>query len=245
MSSILVDKKEILTSPVRWNFIRYTDNDRYLINLWENEYRLLESRPEILSFERTQNGYKAKGVIGANCIVPVLEFAVQYTLIKNKLDIEIEYKLDSRVKSFPRFGFEMLIPSKYDKFSFIGFGKTESYCDKVVACEYGLYSSTASENYEYNYIRPQESGSHYFSKYLSVDKLFSLTAEKEFSFSVNPYTTKQLYETKHNFELPKNDFVCVCVDLAMRGVGSFSCGPELPKEKEIPTTLKNKFTITF
>ena len=75
--------------------------------------------------------------------------------------------------------------------------------------------------------------------------MFSLRAEKEFSFSVNPYTTKQLYETKHNFELPNNNFVCVCVDLAMRGVGSFSCGPALPEEKEIPRTLKNKFTITF
>ncbi|MBO5889435.1 MAG: hypothetical protein J6Q58_04775, partial [Clostridia bacterium] len=62
---------------------------------------------------------------------------------------------------------------------------------------------------------------------------------------VNPYSTKQLYETKHNFELPKNDFVNVCVDLAMRGVGSHSCGPKLDEKYEIPKKAKNTFKIVF
>ena len=72
-----------------------------------------------------------------------------------------------------------------------------------------------------------------------------MTAEKPFSFSVNPYTTKQLYETKHSFELPKNDFVNVCVDLAMRGVGSHSCGPVLDARYEIPRECKNVFKLVF
>ena len=75
--------------------------------------------------------------------------------------------------------------------------------------------------------------------------MFTLTAEKPFSFSVNPYTTKQLYETTHNFDLPENDFVNVCVDLAMSGVGSHSCGPELNAKYEIPKDGKNTFKIVF
>ena len=133
----------------------------------------------------------------------------------------------------------------YNEFAFVGFGKTESYVDKNVACEYGYYESNAKENYDNNYIRPQESGSHYASKYLYVKDLFTLTADKPFSFSVNPYTTKQLYETKHNFDLPKNDFVNVCVDLAMRGIGSYSCGPVLEEKYEIPKEGKNTFKIVF
>ena len=95
------------------------------------------------------------------------------------------------------------------------------------------------------YIRPQESGSHCECKYLSINDNFTVTAERPFSFSVNPYTTEQLRETKHNFELPKNDFVNVCLDLGMRGIGSYSCGPELGKQYEIPRGYCNKFVITF
>ena len=122
---------------------------------------------------------------------------------------------------------------------------TESYIDKHVACEYGYYKSTAKENYDNNYVRPQESGSHYAARYLELEGLFAITADKSFSFSVNPYTTEQLRETMHNFELPENDFVNVCLDIAMRGVGSYSCGPVLPKKYELARKGKNTFKIKF
>ena len=99
--------------------------------------------------------------------------------------------------------------------------------------------------YDRNYIRPQESGSHYACKYLAVKNLFKVTAEQPFSCSVNPFTTAQLRETLHSFELEENDFVNVCIDLAMRGVGSHSCGPDLSEEYEIPKTGKNTFKFTF
>ena len=95
------------------------------------------------------------------------------------------------------------------------------------------------------YIRPQESGSHYACRYLAVKDLFKVTAEKPFSCSVNPYTTEQLRETRHAFELEENDFVNVCIDVAMRGVGSHSCGPDLPKAFEIPREGNNTFKFTF
>jgi beta-galactosidase len=127
----------------------------------------------------------------------------------------------------------------------VGYGPYESYNDKNVACTYGLYESTSKENYDRNYIRPQESGSHYACQYLAVDGLFQLTAEKPFSCSVNPYTTRQLTETTHNHELTENDFQNICVDIAMRGVGSHACGPALPEKYEIPRQGKNRFRLVF
>ena len=166
-------------------------------------------------------------------------------LLKNILTIEVEYEVKEHINSLQIFCFEFGIDKKYDEFSYIGFGKTESYIDKNVACEYGYYESSAKENYDYKYVRPQESGSHYASKYLNVKDLFVLTAKDNFSFSVNPYTTKQIYKATHQFNLPKNDFVNVCVDLAMRGVGSNSCGPKLSEEYEISKKGKNIFKFEF
>ena len=119
----------------------------------------------------------------------------------------------------------------------------ESYADKHAACEYGYYVSSAEENYDRKYIRPQESGSHYACTSLAVKELFKVTAEKPFSCSVNPFTTEQLCEAMHSFELAENDFVNVCIDLAMRGVGSHSCGPMLPAKYEIPR--KGKIYLHF
>lgn len=245
LTSIKADGKEVLKTPMSWNVLRYTDNDRKLLTLWETKYRLPEVKPEIFSCEKTENGYIVKGNIGANCLMPTLDFTVKYVLQGNILTIETEYKVGEHIQSLPRFGFEFGIKKKYNKFTFVGFGKTESYVDKNVACEYGYYESNAKENYDNKFIRPQESGSHYASKYLCVKDLFTLTAEKPFSFSVNPYTTKQLYKTTHNFDLPENDFVNVCVDLAMSGVGSHSCGPVLDEKYEIPKEGKNTFKIVF
>ena len=75
--------------------------------------------------------------------------------------------------------------------------------------------------------------------------MFKVTAESPFSCSVNPFTTEQLCDTMHSFELAENDFVNVCIDLAMRGVGSHSCGPDLPDAYEIPREGKNVFKFTF
>ena len=245
ITSIKADGKEILRVPMHFNIIRYTDNDRDLIPHWIGRCHLDACRPHIFSCEKKENSYKFKGCLAANCLMPAAEFELMYEISGNTLTATIEYKLADYVENFPRFGIEFGVDKANANFSYAGFGPSESYVDKHIACEYGYYVNSAQENYDHKYIRPQESGSHYACKYMAVKDLFKVTAEQPFSFSVNPYTTKQLCETLHSFELEENDFVNVCIDFAMRGVGSHSCGPELPPEYEIPKTGKNTFKFIF
>lgn len=245
ITSIKADGKEILRVPMHFNITRYTDNDRDLIPHWIGRCHLDSCRPHIFSCEKKENSYKFNGCLAANCLMPAAEFELMYEVSGNTLTATIEYKLADYVENFPRFGIEFGVDKAHANFSYAGFGPSESYVDKHIACEYGYYVNSAQENYDQKYIRPQESGSHYACKYMVVKDLFKVTAEQPFSFSVNPYTTKQLCETLHSFELKENDFVNVCIDLAMRGVGSHSCGPELPPEYEIPKTGKNTFKFTF
>ena len=245
ITSIKADGKEVLSTPIRFNITRYIDNDRDLIGQWIGRCHLDACKPHIFSCKKDENSYELEGALATNCLMPAAEFKLNYQVEGNELTATIEYKLADYVQRFPRFGIEFGVDKAYNNFSYVGFGPTESYVDKNVACEYGYYESTAEENYDRNYIRPQESGSHHACKYLAVKDLFSVTAENPFSCSVNPYTTKQLRRTLHSFELEENDFVNVCIDLAMRGVGSKSCGPDLPERYEIPKTYKNTFTFKF
>ena len=245
ITSIQADGNEILRTPVHFNITRYTDNDRDLLGHWIDRCHLPSCKPHIFSCEKSENHYRFEGVLAANCLMPAAEFTLEYTVVGNQLIMEIAYQLADYVENFPRFGIEFGVERAHCNFSYVGFGPMESYADKHTACDYGYYVSSAEENYDRKYIRPQESGSHYACTYLAVKELFRVTAEKPFSCSVNPFTTTQLCNALHSFELEENDFVNVCIDLAMRGVGSHSCGPMLPVKYEIPRKGKNTFTFTF
>ena len=245
LTSIKADGNEILRTPIRFNITRYIDNDRYLIPHWMGRCHLSSCKPHIFFCKKSKNYYKFEGVLAANCLMPAVEFTLEYSVIANELTVSVSYKLAEYVQNFPRFGFEFGVDKRHCNFSYIGFGPSESYADKLAACEYGYYVSSAEKNYDMKYMRPQESGSHYSCKYMEVKNLFKVTAEKPFSCSVNPYTTEQLRETLHSFQLEENDFVNICIDVAMRGVGSHSCGPTLPSEYEIPREGSNTFKFTF
>ena len=245
ITSIKADDNEILRTPIHFNITRYTDNDRDLIPHWIGRCHLSSCKPHIFSCEKSENHYKFEGVLAANCLMPAAEFTLEYTVVANELTVSVSYKLADYIQNFPRFGFEFGVDKGHCNFSYVGFGPMESYVDKHAACEYGYYVSSAEENYDMKYIRPQESGSHHACKYLAVKDLFKVTADKPFSCSVNPYTTEQLRETLHSFGLEENDFVNICVDVAMRGVGSHSCGPDLPEEYEIPREGSNTFKFVF
>lgn len=243
--SILADGTEVLLTPLHLNITRYTDNDRDLVGHWISRCHLDTCKPQIFSCEKTENSYRFVGALAANCLIPAVDFVLNYKVHGNQLTVDAEYTVADYVGDLPRFGLEFGVGKAYDRFAYIGYGPTESYADKHIACDYGYYVGSAAENYDRHYIRPQESGSHYACRYLAVVDLFEVTADHPFSCSVNPFTTAQLRDTAHDFELKENNFVNVCIDLAMRGVGSHSCGPALPEKYEIPKRGKNSFTFVF
>ena len=61
----------------------------------------------------------------------------------------------------------------------------------------------------------------------------TFTADKDFSFNVSEYTQEELASKKHNYELEKCGDTVVCIDSAMAGVGSASCGPALAEKYRV------------
>ncbi len=245
LTSIMVGGEEQLITPLRLNVLRYVDNDRKLVDTWVNQYKLTQLKQVAERVEKISNGYKIKGYLGVNTLIPAVRFNLIYMVEKGSVKIHLDYIIADYINTLPRVGIEFGIDKKLSEFSYIGFGPFESYIDKNVASDYGYFTSNANSNYDRGYIMPQESGSHYHTKYLKIENSFTVTAEKPYSFSVNPYTTKQLFDCKHDYELKENDFINVCIDLAMRGIGSYSCGPQLNVKYEVPKKGKNVFEIKF
>ena len=215
----------------------YTDNDKCFSSEWENYQKF---KTKVYLREQLENGEKIVGKVVVNCLKPILEYELVWRAFDGGVDVTFSYKIADYVSCLPRVGFEFAVDKKYDRFKYVGYGETERYIDKRLSSVYGEYSSTAEKNY-YSYIKPQETGSHYGTTRLEIEDLIEITAENPFSFSVLPYSTKQIGAAAHSFELPFSDGVYVNVDVAMSGVGTASCGPRLQQKYRVPREGKNTF----
>ena len=232
-----------LKKPIGINIERAPiDNDRNLFNPIEqirqisDDWSIYEDCKQTVYEIKEENGkVKIKGAIEKDSFTPIMCFTLEYSFFNNGVDITFDYKAADFVTYLPRIGLEFAIDNKYGDIEYTGYGPYESYIDKHIASDYGTYLSTAKKEY-FHWIKPQETGSHFASTQLSLANKIKITAEKPFSFSVLPFSTKQIKSVKHNFELPKSDAIYINLDIYMSGIGSFSCGPVL---KEKYRTLKS------
>ena len=230
------------SAPVRLNVTRaYTDNDVHQKAKWQKFER---AKMQTYKVEQIGNKKVYTGRLVVNTMRPILQYTLEYEPTAFGVDITLSYKAADYIASLARVGFEIAVPKKYASFSYTGEGPSESYSDKRLASSYGTYVSTAKQNYG-NYIKPQESGSHYQTTAVTIDKLFAVSAEKPFSFSYLPYSTNELIRAKHDFELKSDGCNYLNVDLTMSGVGTASCGPALPERYHAEKEGKNTFRFTL
>ena len=131
---------------------------------------------------------------------------------------------------------------------YFGRGPFESYIDKRHASKMGLYTSTVTEHFEH-YIKPQENMAHADTAYLAISNengegLLLTGADKSpsFSFNCSHFTTEQLTNTMHDYELIPLEDTVVHIDYRHSGIGSNSCGPRLEDSLRL---LDKQFEFSF
>ena len=146
----------------------------------------------------------------------------------------------------PRFGIRLFLNKKLENVSYFGMGPQESYRDKCQGSSHGCYRAKVSQLHE-DYIRPQENGSHFDCDYVTAaNTQFGITAvsEQPFSFQASVYTQEELERTLHNYELKESDSTVLCIDYALNGIGSNSCGPAvLEKYRFDDTNFQFRFML--
>lgn len=100
-----------------------------------------------------------------------------------------------------------------------------------------------------DYICPQENGSRSLCKEVKIyneNSNIYITSHNDFSFNASHFSTEELTNKRHNFELVQDDATYIIVDYKQSGIGSNSCGPELDyqyrlNEKDINFNFYIKF----
>ena len=107
-----------------------------------------------------------------------------------------------------------------------GMGPQESYRQTSGFSSHGLYQAIVDDLHE-DY-SPTGNGSHYDCEYVDLTTNrygIVVSAENAFSFNASYYTQEELEKKTHNYELTESDSLVFCVDYALNGIGSNSCGP--------------------
>ena len=155
------------------------------------------------------------------------------------------FRLPAKFPSMPRIGVIASAAPGFERVRYFGRGPWENYSDRCASAQYGLYETTVKGMYEDSYILPQENGCRTGVTLLELsshDQCLRLFADTPFSFGVSHFTAQDLMAARHQCELVPRRETFLAVDLARRGLGTGSCGPQTLPQYRLD---EKRYAFTF
>ena len=226
--------RSYINHPMELNIWRApTDNDMYIKLEWKKaHYDAAYTRAYRIEVLQNKHGVLIMEhlAVVADTVQKILDVEMTWKINENgKIEAVIEAVKDKEFPDLPRFGIRMFLNKKMDEITYFGMGPQESYRDKHQASCHGLFRSKVAQMHE-DYIRPQENGSHYDCDYVELTNGqygIAAVSKNPFSFNASVYTQEELERVSHNYELKESDSTVFCMDYAMNGIGSNSCGSDV------------------
>ena len=226
--------RNYINHPMELNIWRApTDNDMYIKLEWKKaHYDAAYTRAYRIEVLQNKHGVLIMEhlAVVADTVQKILDVKMTWKINEDgKIEAVIEAVKDKEFPDLPRFGIRMFLNKKMDEITYFGMGPQESYRDKHQASCHGLFRSKVAQMHE-DYIRPQENGSHYDCDYVELTNGqcgIAAVSKNPFSFNASVYTQEELERVSHNYELKESDSTVFCMDYAMNGIGSNSCGPDV------------------
>ncbi len=243
LCEMTVRGQPLLAAPVTWNCFRApTDNDNAatcgtsVAGMWRNtaSFGNIEY-PELsvhgLAWEIRENALCISGDFrfSVQGRLPITTGTLEYRIHGDgSMEMIQHAKVSEALPYFlPRYGYLFSFLQPVTGLDYFGYGPAECYEDKRAHALLGWYSYRQDDPTG-AYEKPQESGSHTGTKRLSLRTAgCTLQIEGDFSFAASEYDLHQIATAAHRKDLiPTGHFLWV--DHRMSGVGSASCGGQLP-----------------
>jgi len=153
-----------------------------------------------------------------------------------------------KLDDLPRVGVTFALPVGFEQLKWFGNGPHECYADRQSSAMLGIYSSAPDE---LPYLVPQEYGLRTNCRWFAISnpktgEVIKIEADGcLLHMSALPYTTDDLYRAKDQTELFKRDHLTMNIDIAHRGLGTGSCGPDvLPQYQVKAGTYKFAYVVS-
>lgn len=194
------------------------------------------------AFERHKKTWQEDNVIKTMHEMPIggAEIETSYSLVSDKLKIVMSYH--GKECMIPEFGMALILFEENRNVRYLGLGERENMSDRKEGALFGLWEFDALENLS-KYHVPQESGTRCGVKRAKIGDL-DIEAHKDMILSVLPYTSAQIENAGHIWDLGKENKVVVRILKGMMGVGGDDSWGALPHEKDI-FRVKDGDSFTF
>ena len=166
---------------------------------------------------------------------------------EGQFSLNCDIKPYGKLVEVARIGYEMVMPKDLDRFDWYGKGPFDAYIDRKDGVALGLYGGTVDEQFV-NYIFPQENGNKYDVRWVSLTDSngegLTVSGNQPIEANVRHYTTMELAEALHPYDLTPVDASVLHINYKMGPVGNESCGPRALEEYVLYPKHWN-FTIIF
>ena len=241
--SLVFEGREYINRPTELNIWRApTDNDMYAQMEWKKaKYDEAYVRAYETDINQSAEGVEifVKTSMAAAAVQKILDAEILWKIdCIGAITFSVHVVKDDEFPSLPRFGLRFFLNKQFEKITYFGMGPHESYRDKHQSTSHGLYRGKVREMHE-DYIMPQENGSHFDCDYVEIVNGrygMAVASEKTFSFNASIYSQEELERAAHNYELEQSDSTILCIDYALNGIGSNSCGPVVMEQYRFDDT---------
>ncbi|MDJ0769876.1 MAG: glycoside hydrolase family 2 TIM barrel-domain containing protein [Ilumatobacter sp.] len=219
MPSTVVDPSDLLVDQPRLNLWRAaTDNDGFKL------------RPNLVR-RRAWAGRALRGWLAAGLDRRPPDELVDHDVSVSADEHGTTYRhvVTAEIDDLPRVGVVLTLPGRFDRMRWFGRGPHENYPDRNRAAMLGVWEAPLDES---PYLVPQEFGLRTDCRWfelLAGDEVLRIDAiSGPLHVSATHHLPADLFDAPTATELRRRDEVVVCIDAAHRGVGTASCGPDLP-----------------
>lgn len=146
-----------------------------------------------------------------------------------RLRVRNEMSVGRALDDLPRLGVSLVLEPGFSRVEWFGRGPHESYVDRKEGAALGRFAGTVAEQH-HDYVVPQENGNKTDVRWLALHRDDGLgllfVARRPIECSVSHFSAHDLYAAGHVHELTPRAETFVHLDVAQRGLGSASCGPD-------------------
>ena len=192
---------------------------------------------ELVSAQPGELVHRARGVATHTHRYRVLESGA--VLVENVVE------LARGVRDLPRIGITLTLRPGLEHLTWYGRGPWEAYVDRLASTIVDRFESTVSDEYV-PYINPQEHGHHPETRWLTLTDSrgegLEVRGDPMIGFGVSHFTAADLTGARHTSELEPRPEVFLSLDLAQRGLGTASCGPDTGEQYRL---LESRYAFSF
>ena len=139
-----------------------------------------------------------------------------------------------------KLGYTVRLPKALRLLNYYGRGTVDNYPDRKTGQMIGIYEQQDIEDEFVAFPKPQDTGNHQDTRWLSLagnggqDALYGalFVAKDKMSFSALPWSDNTIAMANHPHELPQSDYTYLHLDMAITGLGGNSCGQGGPLQRD-------------